>query len=230
MPSKYKVEIENRKNKYYSRYDYRASLVIEDIQKMRYYSSYDAYMDYTPIWSGSLNRSLANKAELERYFDYKDSLTHDCMLRIEFNKLYIYTNDLAHLDYAVDKIAPIGAVKYYQVNSPKEVDTIEFARQPKYKFRNYFKYRSVTLEAKAALLNFITEQQSFGVELAFNDSMMRWLRRPPYRGHGGMLQESYYIEYNDNRMEMVFALAFGEYLKPRIYKLVKRQPWMINTL
>lgn len=224
LPSKYKVEVENRKNKYYGFYDYRASLVIDDIQRMRYYSSYDDYEDYTPIWSGSSNKTLANKDELERYFDYKDSLTHDCVLRIEFNKLYIYANDLAHLDYAVDKIAPTGAVKYYQVNSPKEVDTIEFSRQPKYKFRNYFKCRSITLEAKGALLNFITEQRSFGVELAFNDSMMRWLRRPPFRGHGGMLQESYYIEYNDNRMEMVFALAFGEYLKPRIYKLVKREP------
>jgi hypothetical protein len=192
---------------------------------MRYYSSYGDYVDYTPIWSGMPpnRRPLANKAELERYFDYKDSLTHDCVLRIEFNKLYIYANDLAHLDYAVDKIAPNGPVKYYQVNAPKEVDTIEFTRQPKYKFRNYFKCRSVTFEAKAALLNFITEQQSFGAELAFNDSMMRWLRRPPYlNGYPGMLHESYYIEYNDNRMEMVFSLAFGEYLKPRIYKLVKR--------
>jgi hypothetical protein len=223
-PSKYKVEIENRKNKYFNSYDYRASLVIEDIQRMRYYSSYDDYASYISPYSGNSNNHLFNKDELERYFDYKDSLTHDCMLRIEFNKLYIYANDLAHLDYAVDKIAPIGAVKYYQVNSPKEMDTIEFSREPKYKFRNYFKCRSITLEAKAALLNFITEQQFFGAELAFNDSMMRWLRRPPYRGHGGMLQESYYIEYNDNRMEMVFSLAFGEYLKPRIYKLVKREP------
>jgi hypothetical protein len=197
---------------------------------MRYHSSYDDYMDYAPVWSRSPNgrphrKPLANKAELERYFDYKDSLTHDCMLRIEFNKLYIYANEIAHLDYAIGKIAPIGLVRYYQVNAPKEVDTIEFSRQPKYKFRNYFKCRPVTFETKAALLNFIIEQQSFGAELAFNDSMMRWLRRPPYlSGYPGMLHESYYIEYNDNRMEMVFALAFGEYLKPRIYKLVKREP------
>jgi hypothetical protein len=101
--------------------------------------------------------------------------------------------------------------------------TIEFYRQPKYKFRNYFKGRAVTTETKQDLLKFITEQQSFGVELAFNDAMMRWLTRLPFRtGAGGYLQESYYLEYNDSRMEMLFSLAFGEYLKPRVYKLVKR--------
>jgi hypothetical protein len=223
LPSKYKVEIENRKNKYYNLYEYRAAIKIDDIQKFRYYSSYDDYINYTPMVGGP-RKHLSNKDEIVRYFDYLDNVPHDCKIRIEYDKVMVYANEVVHLDYAIGKIAPIGLVRYYQVNAPKEMDTIEFSREPKYKFRNYFKCKSITIEAKQSLLNFIAEQQSFGVELAFNDAMMRWLRRPPYRGYGGMLQESYYIEYNDNRMEMVFSLAFGEYLKPRIYKLVKRGP------
>ena len=224
--SKFKVETEHRKNKYYGSYDYRVSLAIPDIQRMRYHHSYDDYVNFTPAWAAvSTNRALANKDELERYFDYKNTVPHDCKIRIEYDKLYVYANDLGHLQYAVDNIVPSGSVRYYQVSAPKEVDTIEFARQPKYKFRNYFKGRSVTAETKQDLLRFITDQQSFGVELAFNDAMMIWLKRPPFRtGAGGYLQESYYLEYNDTRMEMVFALAFGEYLKPKVYKLVKRQP------
>ena len=224
--SKFKVEAENRKNRYYNLYDYRAVIHINDIERFRYHNSYDEYIYYVRSWQGGANPPLANKDQIDRYFDYKNTVPYDCKIRLEANKIVVYANDLAHLDYAVDQIVPTGTVRYCKVNSPKEVGTIEFTREPKYKFRNYFKGRVVTAEVRKMFLDFITDQHSFGTEVTYNEAMMTWLKRPSrHRLGGGYLHESYYVEYNDENLEALFSLMFGEYLHAKTFKLVKRTKW-----
>lgn len=220
--SKFKVELERRRNRYLNLYDYRASIDITDIQRMRYYNSYTDYINYAPLFSGmSANRPLPNKDEIERYFDYRDNVPHDCKLRIEFDRLFIYANDLAHLHYAVAKIAPTLKVRYYQVVAPRDVDTIEFSRKTEYQFRNYFKAKKISTEDRDTIKDFIAKQQALGAKIRLNDSMNRWLnstRKVSYY----YLSESYYVEYVDERIQMLLSLVMGEYLRPKIFKLVQR--------
>lgn len=214
-----KFDLEYRRNRYLNLYDYRASIDIKDIQRMRYYNSYQDFVNYVPSWSVISNRGLTNKDEIIRYFDYMNNVPHDCKLRIEFNRLFIYANDIAHLDYAVDQIAPSGKVKFYKAVAPKDDGTIEFSRQPQYKFRNYFKDRAITVDVKKSLMSFITDQKSFGADIKFNDAMLRWLNNSTYN----FVRESYHVDYNDEKLGIILQLMFGEYLKPKVYKLVKRQ-------
>jgi hypothetical protein len=223
VSSKYKVETENRKNRYYNLYDYRVVISIRDIQKFRYHNSYDDYINYKSFSGSPRKFELPNKDEICRYFDYKNTVPHDCKIRLEYDTVIVYTNELAHLDYAVDEIDASGTARYYKVNSPKEEGTIEFAKEPKYKFRNYFKAKNVSAETKAMMLKFINEQQDNGTEVEFNDAMIKQLKRKSYRKDGtDYLYANYFVDYNDESLQALFALMFGEYLNPKIFRLVKR--------
>lgn len=220
---KLKVDTEQRRNLYYNEYRFRVVINIDFIEKFRYYKSYDDYINHTTPWRSN-NKPLANKDEIVRFYDYRDQLTDDCKIRIEHGRVIIYGIDLAHLESAVDKIDSFGSVKYYEVSVPKEQGTIEFSRPPKFKYRNYFKAKSITIEDRKTIHQFIIDQTSFGAEVSLNDSMKDWLliMNVSSWNRGGYLREGFYVEYNDCSMEILLSLSFGEYLKPVVYKLVQR--------
>ena len=75
------------------------------------------------------------------------------------------------------------------------------------------------------MLNFIESQQSFGTKVDVNPSMKSWLKIKPLNFRmSSYIDEYYYIEYDDERLEAVFGLLFGEYLKPKVFMLVQRTP------
>jgi hypothetical protein len=174
------------------------------------------------VWGGK-NPALANKDEINRYFDYEKNHSGNAKVRIEYGKVIVYADSEAELQLAVDIIQPANTVRFYTVVVPAEAETIEFSKEPKYKFRNYFKAKNITAETKALMLNFINDQQSNGAEVAFNEAMIKQLSRVSFRKDGtDYLMASYFVDYNDESLQALFALMFGEYLNPKIFRLVKR--------
>jgi hypothetical protein len=176
------------------------------------------------LWSNPFNnKPLDNKDEINRYFDYKNSKSSDCNIRLEINKLFIYSNDLSYLQQSVNAISPIliDGVVYYKVICPKEDGVMEFAKEPLYKFREYFKSKQISYNDRLLIRDFIETQKSYGVRVKVNSTMDSILNSTNRNGY--WIREGSYIEYDDERMRMIFLLTFGEYLKPKTYKLVKRQ-------
>lgn len=219
--SKFNLKEERRPRLYFNKYQYRVSIDIKHIGKFRYYKSYNEYLNYQTVWTAK-NLPLSNKDEINRYFDFKDNNT-DCGYRLEFSRLYVYSNDLEKLEEAAVKIDSRGFVSYFKAITPRETGTIEFAKQPQYKFRNYFKSVKVDPEFKSRMLEFIETQREFGTRMAFNPSMMEWISRPPIRpGVHVYISESWFVDYDDERLQLLFELLFGECLKPAVYRLVQR--------
>lgn len=221
--SQLNLKVEHRRNLYYNEFLYRASIDLPNIQNLRYYSSYDEYINRRGYYLFDKNPALPNKDEIERYFEYRDNHAGNAKIRMEYGKIIIYSNDVAKLQLAVARIKPSGAVTIYSVVSPAEPETLAFAKEPKYKFRNYFRAKNVSAETKAMMLNFINEQTSIGTEVEFNDAMMQILKRKSFRADGvDYLHAHYFVDYNDESLQVLLALMFGEYLNPKIFRLVKR--------
>jgi hypothetical protein len=218
--SKFKVEIERRQRRYYNLYQYRAVIDMPNVQRFRYHRSHDEYLAHQPPWQPRPNKPLPNKDELDRFLDFKRQATTECGFRIEYDKAMIYSNDLQKLESVIDSISASGSVKIFSVEFPLEEDTIEFAKEPKYKFRNYFRSKSISPEQKTELSDFINNQNQNGNEIEFNNSMMLWLRRTTI-GHP-YVRDSYYVEYNDEVCRTVLALMFGDILHPKVFRLSKR--------
>ena len=221
--SQSKVKQEYRQCLYFNLYKYRVTIDIDNIQKLRYYEWYHEYINYQATWAVR-NEPLTNRDVIDRYFEIKDT-AKDCRFRIEYGRLYIYSNDLQFLEHAVDHINSPGASKFYSAIAPLQKDTIEFVRQPKYKYRNYFRAIKVDQQFKTMMLNFIESQQSLGAKVDISSSMKHWLNQQYSNPRiNSYLDEYYYIEYDDERLEAVFGLLFGEYLKSRVFMLVQRTP------
>lgn len=198
---------------------FRVVIPVEDVQRIRYYKTYDNYLANPTPWDPHGPLPAANI--INRFTDYRDTLASDCKIMLEYNKIIVYALTMTDCIDAVHRIQPTESVQYYQVSAPKELGTIEFTRKQEYKFRNYFKSKRITLEDCELLRNFIKDQQSLGAKIRLNDAMTRWLSRSAIR-RAHYLSDAYYIDYCDERMEMIFSLTFGEHLKPKIFKLVQR--------
>lgn len=222
VSSKFKPE--HRKNLYYSKYKFRVAITIPNVHRTRYHRSYAEFISYKPQWSSTIHKNLTNLAEIERYFDFKHHPhTGTLMTRIECDKFLLYSDDPVELERSVNQIDAAGAVTYHSAIAPKEQGTIEFSRPPKYKFRNYFRQQSVDADFRKSIREFIEDQQTNGAEIKLNDSMTRWLTRQMYSKNGsGYLYESFYIEYSDDGFDTLLTLMFGEFLKPKVYRLVQR--------
>ena len=221
--SQLNLKVEHRRNLYYNKFLYRASIDLPNIQNLRYFSSYDEYINYRGYYRFDKSRDLPNKDEIELYFEYRDNHAGDAKIRMEYGKVIIYSNDVAKLHSAVARIKPAGKVTMYSVVFPAEPETLEFAKEPKYKFRNYFRAKNVSAETKAMMLKFINDQTSTGAEIAFNDAMIQILKRKSFRADGvDYLHAHYFVDYNDESLQVLLALMFGEYLNPKIFRLVKR--------
>lgn len=218
--SKFKVEIERRQRRYYNLYQYRAVIDMPNVQRFRYHKSHDEWLTYQPPWQSWPNKPLVNKDEIDRFLDFKRQSTAEFGFRIEYDKAMIYANDLQKLESVIYSISASGSVKIFSVEFPLEEDIIEFAKEPKYKFRNYFRAKSISPEQKMEMLEFINNQIQNNSEIEFNNSMMLWLKRVTV-GHP-YLRDSYYVEYNDEVCRTVLALMFGDMLNPKVFRLSKR--------
>lgn len=221
--SQLNLKVEHRRNLYYNKFLYRASINLPNIQNLRYHSSYEAYINYRGYYQFDKNRALPNKDEIERYFEYRDNHSGNAKIRIEYSKVIIYSNDVAELQSAIARIKPAGNVTMCTAVFPAESEILEFAKEPKYKFRNYFRAKNVSADTKAMMLKFINDQTSTGAEIEFNEAMIKILNRRSLRADGvDYLHSHYFVDYNDESLQALFALMFGEYLNPKIFKLVKR--------
>lgn len=127
-----------------------------------------------------------------------DAVRDSIKIVASYNILYIYSNDTSVLEH----LANLQEVKYNIavqaiVNKPRDVI---LKTNPKFKFRSYFKDRSLTEIERDRLLEFIkSREDSFGVTTYFKDSLSR------YTYH--WLQRHQFVEHNDPKDITMLSLV-----------------------
>ena len=124
------------------------------------------------------------------------NVTTEIKLVVSANQGHVYTNDLWLIDQ-LSKFKFLGEQQYTRahVNRPKNTITL---KNPKHKFRSYFKITKLTNDQKMHLAGFLLNQTTVRLSPALDE----WLVGPFNR-----TQEYFFIDHNETAWLTMLALV-----------------------
>lgn len=134
------------------------------------------------------------------------------------NTVRLFTNDLNIIDESFD----LGGFNYSL--SEVEVMPVEpgvklFARQPKYKYRTYFKEKRVNQEWKDNLRIFLKNHP----EIVPCGAVEKFLTMPFMRYYGSRTANSHFVEYDNHSGIMLLTLCIGGDYLAKHYELKRKE-------
>lgn len=223
MTELFKLPIEKRNKLFFGKFKYRARLNLQGVGYTYYTHDIDTYINRIerfktqdrkwPEWATFGNFSNIKYDQIEKYFDFRDNMDKSLMTnRIEGDKVSFFSNDLSLFAplYFIDPKLTLTEAK---VLNP---GTLYLKRQPKYKFRTYFKGKRMPVDFPQSVLNFLESYKNVKVSAGlerFVNSRANWNRFVYLHG-------SYFVDYDDEGMITVLHMLFG-HMVGRTYTLDK---------
>jgi len=234
------IKQEERSSLYYGEYQYKVRFYLLGVNRT-YFSNnileFEKFIKKAELqgWYKDTPGKLPYiHSEIERYLDFKQkyyrrgsktnkiSLMHDGKDYIKF-----YTNDIA----IVEEACRLNFLGFTVAQSVVTLDpgVMLFTRQPEFKYRVYFKEKSIDQEFKKSILEFLNNYE--GVKAS--ESLRFWLHRgsakSKYFSRWGdlWLRSSHFIQFNEPGIYMVLILLLGKDKIGKYYELRQRE--MINT-
>jgi hypothetical protein len=214
----YKFKTEKRNKLYFNKFQYKANVKIIGVQYTYYTPDIDTYKNRIEKFSNSLgiqnykhllNDDLherdywqnINFDTIEKYMIYRDTMPKEkFMARISGDSVSVFANDLSMFNY-LQSIDPKMTVTKADV---LETDKMYFKREPKYKYRTYFKARRMPKDFTENVVNLKDMYSS----LHFCPGLLRALfYKTPYNPYRYM-HGSFYVEYNDEKMLTILSMWF----------------------
>lgn len=221
--------IDNRTGLYFGKYTYRAQLRVAG-------AGYTYYTNNLAQFKKKLENTKANRnnyrisilnnrfeetidridfEQIEKFFDWKTNKDPDTfMYRIQGDNISFFSNDLDLL-YTLTVIDPKAKFSKAYIQA---ADVIYFKKEPKFKFRTFFKGKKCSTEFPEQINDLMSMYKD---KIHFSPGMVRMINRypnTPYR----YMHTSYYVDYNDPGMLSIIGLWFGEYLG-KTYSLQKEK-------
>jgi hypothetical protein len=221
-----KLVTEKRNKLYFSKFKYRAKLRLVGVGYTYYTYDMDTYInrierfkEQEAKWISTqfgLQDNFANISyeKIEQYFDFKHSMDKSKMtIRIEGNKVSFFSNDVSLFTplYFIDPNLELTEAK---VLSP---DTLYLRRNPKFKFRTYFKGKRMPIDFPKNVINFIDMYKTVKV----SRGLERFVTSRPTWNHYVYLHGSYFVDYDDESMITILHMMFGNMIG-KTYSLAKQ--------
>lgn len=229
-----KLIFEERRKLYCSKYDYKVSMFIDGVSHARYAKNIIEYRKAIERTKSFQRKYLYPDGVLDKEWDVWDSdrknwetywlnidfdmidrfltwkVEHkdESSLRIERNKLSIFLNDISLLE-SIKDINPVYVISKAVV---LEAGVMFFKKQPKFKYRTYFKRKAVTLD-------FLKSMESF-IKLYKKDDSMKISCNRPDDGRRLWYMPSGFIDYNNESILTLLHMHFGGMIGDT-YKLEK---------
>jgi hypothetical protein len=223
--------VEYRDQTYYGKYDYRCRITIEGLRRGHYFTpdEFEARLDsksgYTlwgriPADEKKIIKDNLPSIKAVLQFRVDNRKNKNMTIRCEYNTIAIFSNDLQLLHDSFDNIAN-AQIDYTQVETSGYAGVKNFVKEPKHKFRVYFKSRKVSEDFKGKLGDIFKANKQLrpspGLKLWINPSS----HRQSWYWWGNYLSSSYFIDYNDESYLSYLALLYGDLIGKK-YKLQKR--------
>lgn len=213
------LQLDNRTSLYFGKYKYRSQCKVMGAVYTYYTNSLEQFLkklEATKANRNSYRISIINsrfeetydKIDLEvigKFFQWKNSQNPEkFMYRVQGNMVSFFSNDYELLK-TLTEIDP--EVKHSEAFI-EATNVLYFKREPKYKYRTFFKGRKVPVDFNENITNLIN---MYGDKIHFSPGMVRTLTKQ-YRTQYRYMHTSYYIDYNDPSMLTIFGLWFGDFL------------------
>lgn len=222
--SKFKIEIRNKL--YFNKFKYKAVAFIQGAAYTYYTPDLETFVERMEKLRGNTNRygvrvmhddwkeywDEVNLDRISQFITWRNIISKDrCMHRIQNDHVSFFSDDLSLLQ-TLTSIDP--KLSFYEAKC-FDPTTMYFKKQPKYKYRTYFKAKRMpkdfsdncrTLQGMYKSLNF--SKGLFNSLFHNNWHQFRYM-------HG-----SYFVEYNDEQMHTILAMWFPDMLA-KTYSLAK---------
>lgn len=222
--SKFKIEIRNKL--YFNKFKYKAVAFIQGAAYTYYTPDLETFVERMEKLRGNTNRygvrvmhddwkeywDEVNLDRISQFITWRNIVNKDrCMHRIQNDHVSFFSDDLSLLQ-TLTSIDP--KLSFYEAKC-FDPTTMYFKKQPKYKYRTYFKAKRMpkdfsdncrTLQGMYKSLNF--SKGLFNSLFHNNWHQFRYM-------HG-----SYFVEYNDEQMHTILAMWFPDMLA-KTYSLAK---------
>ena len=214
----FKFKTEQRNKLYFNKFQYRARVRIIGVQYTYYTPDIDTYKGriekysanaFLPGYRKYFDEGVddvnywktINFETIEKYLIYRDTMPKEkFMARISGDTVSVFSNDLNMFNY-LQSIDPKMTITKAEV---LETDTMYFKREPKYKYRTYFKARRMPKDFTENVFNLKDMYSS----LHFCPALLRALfYKTPYNPYRYM-HGSFYVEYNDEKMLTILSMWF----------------------
>jgi hypothetical protein len=207
----------NRDNLFYNKFEYRARFKIVGAYLLYHKTKNLSRKHISPhIDKNEVNTVIQNLPLLNIIntwiIDHKTS--HELCSRIERNTLSVYSNDLPILE-ELNNIIPSVIEK---VVYSKQVGVKTFVKEPKHKFRVYFKSKRVNPEIRENIRQILEKNK----KIYPSNSLLRWLSNECRHWQKKYLSSCYCIDYDDESIISYLSLMLNDILG-HCYKLEKRQ-------
>ena len=220
--------IDYRDQLYYNKHEYRARVKIEGLRRA-FYCTPDEFEDrvkhrkfYGRITDKEFNTLKQNAPTILKLLEFRQAnrKNKSFTFRMEYDTMAVFHSDLQALHDTFDNIPGI-TVNYTQVETQGYVGIKTFVKEPKHKFRVYFKSKRVEPSVKESISKILETNK----ELRPAPSLKQWLKKNDSSGwrywYINYLSSNYFIDYNEESYLSYFALMHGEILGKK-YKLEKR--------
>lgn len=222
--SKLKTEIRNKL--YFGQYNYKAVIQVTGLSYTYYVENIQNYKDRLARFRAEKNialRSYGSKISdtdyyasidydlIDKFLQFKKAYSDYAMVRQERDKASIFSNNLTLLETLVELDSNFKIYKAEILST----DSIYFKKQPKYKYRTYFKARRIPKD----FIDNINSLKETYKSLNFSKGLFMSLFHNnwhPYR----YLHGSYFVEYNDEQMLTILGMWFPDMLG-KTYSLAK---------
>jgi hypothetical protein len=219
-----------RDSDYYGKYKYRVRFSIEGVRYAMYEKNFDGLMKrYNAItgWKKikDADRPVVtdNLEALGKFIDFRNMLKENNtgLVRVESNRISIFSNDLALLRTS-ESIKNGIFYDYTESQTNNFVGIKSFVNDPKHKYRVYLKSKMIQESFVTQLADLFKRSN----ELYPSPSLKYWLQgynntAPSWSWRYRYTNCNHFIDYDDESTLSYLALMHGEFLGKR-YKLEKR--------
>ena len=219
-----------RDSDYYGKYKYRVRFSIEGVRYAMYEKNFDGLMKRYNLLSGwkkikDIDRPVVteNLEALEKFIDFRNMLKENNtgLVRIEGNKISIFSNDLALLNTS-ESIKNGIFYDYTEAQTNNFVGVKSFVNEPIHKYRVYLKSKMINNSFVTQLDDLLKRSP----DLYPSPSLKYWLQgynsnAPSWSWRYRFTNCNHFIDYDEETLLSYLALMHGEFLGKR-YKLEKR--------
>ena len=219
-----------RDSDYYGKYKYRVRFSLEGVRYAMYEKNFDGLMKRYNILTGwkkikDADRPVVtdNLEALGKFIDFRNMLKENNtgLVRVESNKIAIFSNDLALLR-TCETIKDGVFYDYTEAQTNNFVGIKSFVNDPKHKYRVYLKSKMI----QNSFVTQLSELLNRSDELHPSPSLKYWIQgynsnAPSWSWRYRFTSCNHFIDYDDESTLSYLALMHGEYLGKR-YKLEKR--------
>lgn len=230
MMESFKLKVEKRNKLYFNKFKYKAVCNIQGAAYTYYTSNIETFVSRIEKLRDPNRQSLNSFGvrvmeenwktyweevdidKISQFITWRNVISKDrCMYRIQGNTVSFFSNDLSLLQ-TLDVIDV--NISFYQVEclSP---GTMYFKKQPKYKYRTYFKGKRMPKDFSDNVRSLHQMYQT----IHFSEAIFLKLFHNNYHSFRYM-HGSYFVEYNDDKMLTILAMWFPDMLA-KTYILAK---------